>query len=154
MVPVPKIEARDPRFEALSGPVNELQLKKNYAFLDTYRASEISDIKSAIRKTKDPNAKEKLKRSLLSMESRRKTQEAKDREQEVLSKHRKKERELIREGKKPFYLKRGEQRKMALVERFEGMKGKEAEKVIERRRKKKAQRERRGMPEGRRGIES
>lgn len=88
------------------------------------------------------------------MESRRKTQLAKDKEQEVLSKHRKKEKELIQQGKKPFYLKRGEQKKMALVERFESMKGKQADKVIERRRKKKAAKERKGMPEGRRGVES
>lgn len=152
-MPVPKVEARDPRFEALSGSVNERQLKRNYVFLDSYRDSEISELKAAIRKTKDVDAKEKLKRALLSMESRKMTQEAKDKEQEVLRKHRQKEKELVRQGKQPFYLKRAEQRKMALVERFEGMKGKQADKVIEKRRKKKASRERRGMPEGRRGVE-
>lgn len=153
VVHVPKAEARDPRFEPLSGPINEFQTKKNYAFLETYRDSEISDLKAAIRKTEDADAKDKLKRALLSMESRKKTQLTKDKEQEVLSKHRKKEKELIQQGKKPFYLKKGEQKKMALVERFEGMKGKQADKVIERRRKKKAAKERKGMPEGRRGME-
>ena len=128
-------------------------MKRNYAFLDTYRESEIADLKAAIRKTHDADAKDKLKRALLSMESRKKTQAAKDKEQEVLRKHRKKEKELIGQGKKPFYLKAGERKKMALVERFEGMKRKEADKVIERRRKKRAARERREMPEGRRGVE-
>ena len=151
---VPKIESRDPRFESLSGAVNELQMKKNYAFLDSYRDSEMSELKSAIRKTKDPDAKEKLKRALLSMESREKVQLAREKEQEVLRKHRKNERELIQQGKKPFYLKRTEQKKIALVERFEGMKGRQADKVIERRRKKKAAKERKGMPEERRGAES
>ncbi len=123
-------------------------------FLDEYRESEILDLKNAIRRTKHADEKEHLKRDLLVMESRRKAHLAKDKEQEVLRKHRKKEKELIQQGKKPFYLKKGEQKKMALVERFEGMKGKQADKVIERRRKKKAAKERKGMPEKRRGLES
>ena len=126
-------------------------MKKNYAFLDTYRDSEISELKAAIRKTRDADAIEKLKRALLSMESRKKAQERKELEQEVLRKHRKEEKEKIEKGKKPFYLKESERKKLALEERFRGMKGKQVDKVIERRRKKMAQRERRAMPDARRG---
>ena len=152
VVPTHRLDIRDPRFEALSGPLVEAKLKKNYAFLDQYRDSEIAELKSAIRTTKDLESKEKLKRALLSMESKKKTQLAKDKEQEILRGHRKKEKELIEKGKKPFYLKKGEQKQLALVARFESMKGKQVDKVIERRRKKKAQRERRGMPEERRSV--
>lgn len=111
----------------------------------------MSELKTAIRKTKDTEAKEKLKRAFLSMESRKKAQERKDQEQEVLRKHRREEKEKIEKGKKPFYLKDSERKKLALEERFRGMKGKQADRVIERRRKKMAQRDRRGMPEERRG---
>ena len=75
----------------------------------------------------------------------------KEQQQEVLRKHRKEEREKVEQGKKPFYLKKGEQKKRALEERFRGMKGKQVDKVIERRRKKLAARERRSMPDERRG---
>lgn len=153
VVPVIKIDHRDPRFEPLSGPVDESKTKKNYAFLEDYRDSEIAELKTAVRKTRDTDAKEKLKRALLSMESRKKAQKTKDQQQEIVQAHRAKEKELIKLGKKPYYLKEAQQRKMALVERFEGMKGKQVDKVIERRRKKKAGRERKGMPEGRRGVE-
>lgn len=153
VVPTPKRDVRDPRFEPTSGPLDAEKAKKNYGFLAEYRDSEISKLKAGIRQTKDLAAKEKLKRALLSMESRKQTQQRKDQEQEVLRAHRAKEKELIRQGKKPFYLKTGEQKKLALVQRFEGMEGKQVDKVIERRRKKKAQRERRSMPEGRRAMD-
>lgn len=151
VVPTKKPDIRDPRFEPLTGPLDEQRLRKNYAFLDTYRDSEISELKAAIRKTRDADAIEKLKRALLSMESRKKAQERKELEQEVLRKHRKEEKEKIEKGKKPFYLKESERKKLALEERFRGMKGKQVDKVIERRRKKMAQRERRAMPDARRG---
>ena len=152
VIPIQKLDIRDPRFEALSGPLEEAKLKKNYAFLDQYRDSEIAELKGAIRTTKDPDAKGKLRKVLLSMESKKKTQLAKDKQQEILRGHRKKEKELVEQGKKPYYLKKGEQKKLALVARFEGMKEKQVDKVIERRRKKKAQKERRGMPEERRSV--
>lgn len=111
------------------------------------------ELKSAIRRAKDSIAREKLKRALLRMESKKKTQQRKDQEQEVLRTHRAKEKKLIKQGKKPFYLKKAEQKKLALVQRFEGMKSKQVDRVIERRRKKKDSRAMRDMPEGRRSRE-
>lgn len=151
VVSTKKIDHRDPRFEPLSGPIDEQKSQKNYSFLDTYRNSEMAELKAAIRETRDPEAKEKLKRALLSMESRKKAQQTKDQQQEVLRKHRKEEKEKIEKGKKPFYLKKADQKKLALVEKFEGMKGKQIDKVIERRRKKMTAKERKGMPDERRG---
>ena len=150
-MPTHKVVHRDPRFERLSGPLDAEKAKKNYSFLQSYRDDEINELKGNIPKTKDPEVTERLKRALLSMESRKKTQQMKDQQQEVLSKHRKEEKEAVRQGKKPFYLKRAEQKQLALVERFNGMKGKQVEKTIERRRKKMAGKERKKLPEARRG---
>lgn len=151
VIPTQKINYRDPRFEPLSGPLDEQKTKNKYSFLDAYRDSEINELKAVIRKTKDFEAKEKLKRALLSMESRKKSQQAKDQQQEVIRKHRKEEKAKVEQGKKPFYLKKTDQKQMALVKRFEGMKGKQVDKVIERRRKKQAGKEKKSMPEARRG---
>lgn len=145
-----KMDHRDPRFEPFSGPIDEAKLKKNYSFLDIYRDSEIAELRAAIPKSRNADSLGKLKQALRSIESRKKTDEAKGHEQAVLRAHRAKEKELVKQGKKPFYLKRGERKKLALVERFEGLKEKQVDKVIERRRKKKTARERKGMPEGRR----
>lgn len=150
VVPTPTIEHRDPRFEALSGPLDTNKLNNNYSFLKGYRASEIAALKADIRKTTDQATKADLKKQLLSMESKEKARASKEVEQEVLREHRKREKEAVGMGKKPFYLKKGEQKKLALVKRFEGMGEKKVERVIERRRKKKAGRERKNMPDRRR----
>ena len=153
VIPVHKISHRDPRFEPLSGPLVPEKLKRNYSFLDTYRASEIVTLKTSLRDTKDPSARENLRKTILSMESQQKARAAKESQQEIMREHRKKEKEAIGKGKQPFYLKKAEQKKLALVKRFEGLGEKKAERVIERRRRKKAGRERKGMPFKRRGGE-
>lgn len=153
VVPTTKREYRDPRFEALSGPLDETKTRKNYSFLEGYREDEMKQLKDEIRKTKDLAIKETLKRALLSMESKKKTQDAKDKQQEIIRNHRTKEKELIKQGKKPFYLKKTEQKKLALIDKYSNMKGKQLDRAIERKRKKKTQQDRRHMPEARRAME-
>ncbi|KAF2182821.1 DUF947-domain-containing protein [Zopfia rhizophila CBS 207.26] len=152
VVEVKKSVARDPRFDHIAGPQpDENTLKKRYAFLNDYKASEMTELRAAIKKTKNEEERETLKRKLLSMESQKKAQEAKEKQQEIVREHKKKEKELIKQGKKPFYLKKSEQKKLALIDRFQNMKSKQRDKVIERRRKKAAAKERRNMPAERRG---
>ncbi|KAF2016693.1 DUF947-domain-containing protein [Aaosphaeria arxii CBS 175.79] len=151
VVEVKKRNARDPRFDAATGPrTDENTFKKRYAFLDDYRDSEIAELRSTIKKTKSEDDKEKLKRKLLSMESQKKARAAKDKQQEITREHKKKEKELIKQGKTPFYLKKAEQKKLALIDQFQNMKSKQRDRVIERRRKKLTSRERRNMPAERR----
>lgn len=154
VVPVAKREFRDPRFEPLSGYVDESKSRAAYSFLDDYREDEMKELKSAIKTTKDDDAKEKLKRALMSMESKKKAQMRKQKEQEILDKHRKEEKELVKQGKQPFYLKKAEQKKRVLLDQFGGLKGKKLDHVIERRRKKQEGREKKKMPFKRRAVES
>lgn len=156
---IKKPQPRDPRFMPL-GPgsgrtskIDEIKARKAYAFLDEYRESEMQQLREAIKKTKDATQREKLERALMSMESRKKAQERKDLERAVLEEHRRREKELVKQGKKPFYLKRSEQKKRALVEQFKGMKKKQVDKVIERRRKKLASKEKKLLPKARRSAE-
>ncbi|RDL35125.1 DUF947-domain-containing protein [Venustampulla echinocandica] len=153
VVPVPKREFRDPRFDTISGMVDDDKIRKAYSFLDDYREDEMKELKTAIKNSKDEDKKEELKRVLLSMESRKKAQLRKDKAKEVLDKHRKEEKEAVRMGKKPFYLKESEQKKRALVEQFGGLKGKQLDRVIERRRKKVEGKEKKNMPFARRTQE-
>jgi ribosomal RNA-processing protein 36 len=153
VVETKQAKSRDPRFDNISGTKpDENLLQKRYGFLDDYKASEMAELKAAIRKTKNEEDKEKLKRKLLSMESQKKAKDAKEKQQEIAQEHKKKERELIKQGKNPFYLKKGEQKKLALVDRFQNMKSKQRDKVMERRRKKVASKERKNMPAERRGA--
>jgi ribosomal RNA-processing protein 36 len=170
VVDVKKPVFRDPRFDNMGGAApDENTLGHRYAFLNDYRASEIAELRSTIRKSKNEAEKERLKKKLLSMESQQKAREAKEKQQDIVRDHKKKEKELIKQGKQPFFLKKGmyfalslvvmyadtylaEQKKLALIDRFQNMKSKQRDKVIERRRKKVTSKERRNMPAERRGA--
>jgi ribosomal RNA-processing protein 36 len=151
VVPLAKSKIRDPRFDPLTGPLVQTDVDKKYSFLDTYRSTEMSELRTTLKNPKVPeHEKEALKRQLLSMTSKQKAKEKEDAERKVLREHRKKEKDMIKQGKQPFYLKKSEQKKQALVERFDGMKARERDRVIERRRKKLTSRERKNMPDARR----
>ncbi|KAG9745403.1 DUF947-domain-containing protein, partial [Aureobasidium melanogenum] len=150
VIDVPKRQVRDPRFGPLGGPVDDAALAKKYSFINDYQDSEMAELKAAIKKSKNEDDKAVLKRKLLSMESKKKARENKEREQEVIRDHRKKEKEAIAQGKNPFYLKKSEQKKQALVNKFDSMKSKDRERLIERRRKKVSQKEKKNMPAPRR----
>lgn len=150
VIDVPKVQVRDPRFGPLGGPVDDTALAKKYSFINDYQDSEMAELKAAIKKSKNEDDKAVLKRKLLSMESKKKARENKEREQEVIREHRKKEKEAIAQGKNPFYLKKSEQKQQALVNKFDSMKSKDRERLIERRRKKVSQKEKKNMPAPRR----
>ncbi|CCF44889.1 hypothetical protein CH063_14143 [Colletotrichum higginsianum] len=145
VIVVPKMEVRDPRFDPLSGPVDEAKARKAYAFLDDYRKDEMRELRGEMKKTKDAGKKEEMKRLLLSMESKIKTRERKQREADVISEHKRKEKELVKQGKQPFYLKKSEQKKRFLMDQFAGMKKKQVDRTIERKRKKVVGRERKEL---------
>jgi hypothetical protein len=107
VVDVKKPVFRDPRFDNMGGAApDENTLGHRYAFLNDYRASEIAELRSTIKKTKNEAEKEKLKKKLLSMESQQKAREAKEQQQQVVRDHKKKEKELVTQGKQPFFLKK------------------------------------------------
>ncbi|CAG8475909.1 22859_t:CDS:2 [Rhizophagus irregularis] len=113
IVEIPK--SRDPRFDSLSGKFNEDLYEKTYSFLNEYKKSEIEQIKSQISKEKDPVEKSRL--------------------QQLLSKL------LVYKGKKPYYYKKSDVKKLELIDKFSKLQEsdpKVLEKVIEKRRKKNA----------------
>lgn len=141
----PRRKARDPRFEALTGTLDEAKVAKNYAFLEDYREREMADLRAQIKKTKDVTAKEDLKRQLLSMESKKKARQKKEDEAKLLQEHRKKEKELVAQGKQPFYLRKSEQKKQLLMNRYADMSKGQVDKAIERKRKKVASKEKKEL---------
>ncbi|KAI9837573.1 MAG: hypothetical protein M1819_007224 [Sarea resinae] len=152
-VPVVQRKARDPRFEPVGGQLEEDKIKAKYSFLDSYREDEMKALREEIKKTKDEAAKERLKKALASMQSKREAQASKDKAQEIVREHRQKEKELIKQGKSPFYLKKTEQKRLALIDKYGSLKPKQLDKVLERKRKRKTAKERKMMPFARRGME-
>lgn len=106
--PASRQKSRDPRFDAaVNSRFDEHEFRKNYSFLDAYRDDEMKAMKVEIRKSKDERAAEAIAKTLKSMESRKQSQQNKDKLQEVLKEHKKKERELVKGGKKAYHLKEG-----------------------------------------------
>ena len=150
VISTPKIQARDPRFDPLTGPLDPNRIKQTYSFLKSYHEAEIAQLKSALRAPKLPAAeKEQLQSALKRMESRKQAEERKEAQQKVVREHRKAEKEKVKEGKKPFFLKKGELKKRMLEEKLDGLGERKRERVLEKRTKRKAQKEKRAMPERR-----
>jgi ribosomal RNA-processing protein 36 len=80
------------------------------------------------------------------MESRRESRLSKDRVQELLQKRKKEEKEKVKMGKKPFYLKKRDEKKLALEDKYSKLGKKRLEKVLEKKRRKKEAKELRRMP--------
>ncbi|KAJ5491717.1 hypothetical protein N7539_003284 [Penicillium diatomitis] len=153
-------KARDPRFDAAvmghSGKGTNTQAsEKAYSFLEDYRASELRDLKRQMAQTKNPEAKEALKRQIRSATDQQKARENKKREEAVIAEHKKKEKEAIRDGKKstPYFLKKSDLKKQVMQKKYEEMGSRDRAKALERRRKKLASKERKEMPMERRGFE-
>jgi ribosomal RNA-processing protein 36 len=154
-------QPRDPRFDPLvtgqaaRTPADEDRARRAYAFLDEYRDDEIRRVRGAVRKARTPAEREELQRALMSMESRKKARDRRDKERAVVDEHRRREKELVREGKKarPFYLKKSEQKKRLLVDQFTGLSERQRDKAIEKKRKKIAGKEKKNLPMERRTRE-
>ncbi|KUI71564.1 rRNA biogenesis protein RRP36 [Cytospora mali] len=161
IIPVRKVQHRDPRFDplvtgqALRTQTDEDRARRAYAFLDEYRDDEMKQLRAAIRKAKTPAEKEELQRALMSMESRKKARAKREKERAVVEEHRKREKELVKEGvkAKPFYLKKSEQKKRLLVDQFTGLSERQRDKAIEKKRKKIAGKEKKQLPMERRARE-
>ncbi|KAJ0117628.1 hypothetical protein J7T55_001826 [Diaporthe amygdali] len=161
IIPVKKVQYRDPRFDPLvtgqsvKTKADEDHVRKAYAFLDEYREDELRKLKGAIKKAKTPAEKEQLQRAYMSMESRKKARDKRDKERALVEEHRRREKELVKEGikSKPFYLKKSEQKKQLLTDQFSALSEKQREKAIEKKRKKIAGKEKKAMPMERRTRE-
>ncbi|KAL1867126.1 rRNA biogenesis protein rrp36 [Diaporthe australafricana] len=158
IIPVKKVQYRDPRFDPLvtgqsvKTKADDDHARKAYAFLDEYRDDELRKLKGAIKKARTPAEKEQLERAYMSMESRKKARDKKDKERAVVEEHRRREKELVKQGvkSKPFYLKKAEQKKQLLTDQFSALSEKQREKAIEKKRKKVAGKEKKAMPMERR----
>ena len=80
--------------------------RRAYDFLEDYQRDEIALLKTQIRESKDEADREKLRKTLQSLQSRKESREVKERAQEVLKALKKDEREKIKHGKRPYYLRK------------------------------------------------
>lgn len=143
---------RDPRFDKLSGQLNQDLFEKSYNFLNDYKKSEMEMLKERIKKEQDPEAQEHLKSLLLKMVSTEKQDQERKRKQQLLRDRKKKEAELVKQGKTPYYLKNSEKRKLDLMDRYEKLGAKSVDRILEKRRKRNTTKDRKHLPFNRRSA--
>ncbi|EPS60500.1 hypothetical protein M569_14302 [Genlisea aurea] len=148
VIQVPKNVSRDPRFESLCGKLDVDGFKKRYNFIyENTLPSEKKELKKLMRNAKNPEVVDELKDKMAKIDKEVKSALPKRTEKDILSEHKKKEREAAKRGKQPFYLKKSELRKQKLIEKYNELKesGK-LEAFMEKRRRKNASKEHRYLP--------
>jgi ribosomal RNA-processing protein 36 len=102
--PTPK--TIDPRFSDLSGKYNEGLFNNSYKFLDDYEKSEMDTLRTAIKKEKSAERRAEMERELQKRMSKKIQKEREEKVKNVKRDWKKKEQEAVKDGKKPFFLKK------------------------------------------------
>ena len=148
-----KHERKDPRFESLSaGSLDENKFRKRYKFLyDEHLPDERKELKAALNKTKSAMKKAELQAELTRVSQAIKDEERKRRVEALHLEQKAKEKEAVKAGKAPFYLKASEKKRLDLLAKYEDLKSSgRLDKYIEKKRKKNAAKDHRYLPVGRR----
>ncbi|KAF9318021.1 rRNA biogenesis protein rrp36 [Podila horticola] len=143
VVEVASTKRRDPRFDSLSGKLDTDLFEKSYGFLKDYQADEMKKLRELIKKERDEDMKDKLQTQLSRMVDRQATEAAQKRRQEIKREHKRKEKDLVSKGKNPFFLKKSDQKKLELIDKFKQLKDspKALAKAMEKRRKRNSAKE-------------
>ncbi|XP_020209819.1 ribosomal RNA processing protein 36 homolog [Cajanus cajan] len=148
VIQAPKKVVRDPRFESLCGNLDTEGFRKRYNFLfENDLPAERQALKKELKKYKDPKHINEIEERISWIDKQLKSGSAKHIDAGILAKHKKKEREAAKQGKRPFYLKKSEIRKQRLIEKYNHLKSSgKLEAFVEKRRRRNAAKDHRYMP--------
>uniref|UniRef100_F7I6H8 rRNA biogenesis protein RRP36 n=1 Tax=Callithrix jacchus TaxID=9483 RepID=F7I6H8_CALJA len=139
--------ARDPRFDDLSGEYNPEVFDKTYQFLNDIRAKEKELVKKQLKKHRSGEEHEKLQQLLHRMDQQEMAQQERKQQQELHLALKQERRAQAQEGHRPYFLKKSEQRQLALAEKFKELKrSKKLESFLSRKRRRNAGKDRRHLP--------
>lgn len=149
--PVPKIRdieglqlrkaSRDIRFDPALGKADPHKIRKDYAFLDEYRQRELDEMQNLLKSEKhlSPRDRAEIERRHQALKSKMETLRHRDLEHQVEAEYKRQQFANLKAGKQssPYFLKRSEKRKLIQKAKFDQMKPRQREKIMERRRKKR-----------------
>ena len=119
VVDVKKQAVRDPRFTSWTGDLDQSKFRKAYDFLSSYSKDEIHKLKKAIKKSKDKEESRKLQAVLTRLQQYQSSQSRAKVEDDQSTKWRRKRREQVKNGHRPFYPKRRQLREERATQQFE-----------------------------------
>ncbi|KAK2531858.1 Rrp36 [Columba guinea] len=147
VISVTKKVHRDPRFDDLSGEYKPEIFMKTYSFLDSIKKQEKEMVQKQLKKCRNVEQKEKLQQLLNRMTQQEQAQKKQQKLRERELSLKRQQRELAKQGKKPFFLKKSEKRKLELAEKYAELKrsGK-LESFLNKKRKRNAIKDKHRLP--------
>ena len=144
-------KAHDPRFDRNFGHYNQDLFSKSYSFLQDIEKHETSQLEAQLRKEKNAEKIENIKSILEKRKNRARAQERVQKEKKLLREVQKEDLKKVEAGvKKPYYLKKSEQKALLhnarSKELMEGKSEGQIKKSVERKLKKRASKQRRKLP--------
>lgn len=136
---------RDPRFEEGCGILQPDLFKKSYHWIRDIKERELNQAKHELKKEKNSERKQAIKDWIISEESKRKTDQDKEKMKEILRERKKLEYELTSHGKKPFYLKNSDKKKLFLMEKYKEH-GNVSDHKLEKRRQHQSAKQHKNVP--------
>lgn len=134
----------DPRFEEHCGELREEHVERNYAFVTGLRQKRRQMLEDKVRKKKGD---EEVERELRAMEEEEHRRKGILRRRKILADFRREEKEAVKRGKKPYFLKEKDIRKLEMKEKFKELKEVGGvKKYIEKRRRRLAAKDRKLLP--------
>eukprot|EP01147_Barroeca_monosierra_P000633 gene629-3943_t len=109
---------RDPRFDPRCGNLDERKFDTSYDFLDKTRSTEIQVLTKRLRKARNTEEKDKLKRLIQGLKEQNRCRQEKLRKSDVKAKS----NQMTKESKGKFFLKKSECKKLELLEKFQALK--------------------------------
>ncbi|KAM5126981.1 ribosomal RNA processing protein 36 homolog, partial [Mantella aurantiaca] len=104
-------------------------------------------VQKKLRKTRNPELKDRLQQLVTKMDQQEEVAERRQKMREREMEYKREMREKARQGKRPFYLKKGEVRKAELADRFGELKRKgKLEHFLSKKRKRNSHKDRRRLP--------
>eukprot|EP00184_Porphyridium_aerugineum_P001302 CAMPEP_0184699178 /NCGR_PEP_ID=MMETSP0313-20130426/5542_1 /TAXON_ID=2792 /ORGANISM="Porphyridium aerugineum, Strain SAG 1380-2" /LENGTH=294 /DNA_ID=CAMNT_0027158225 /DNA_START=45 /DNA_END=929 /DNA_ORIENTATION=- len=142
-----KKKSVDPRFEEYTGPLSQKHIRNVYSFVEDIRDQEKENLRKVMKKTKSSEEVEGLARELQSMESEDRRRRDKMRQQGIIDERISKEKELVKQGKTPYFLKSKDIKEIVAQDRYNQLrKSGNLKKYIEKKRKSNASKDRRLLP--------
>lgn len=147
VVPVKKPILRDPRFDDLSGEYKPEIFSQTYKFINDIQDREKKMVKKKLNKTNSDAKKDELKFLLKRMENQERERKRKEQQREKELLFKRKQRELVGQGHRPFFLKKSDKKKLELAEKYKDLKrsGK-LDNFMAKKRKRNATKDRRRLP--------
>lgn len=155
VVEIPRREAVDPRFEDVSGHYDKDVFRKRYRFLyEDVLPEEKRTLQEKYKKEKVPRFKKELQSKLQRVQQQLQEEQQRRKTHEIESGIKTKEKAAVEAGKKPYYMKKSELKRLELLAKYEELKSKgKLEKYMEKRRRKNAAKDHRYVPSSRREVQ-